>query len=200
MPLTADTLKATYARVAAGMDACAAELNAADGKVGDGDLGITLARGAREVLEQCSDLPADLGAAFLKTAQAFTKTSGSTFGTLVATGLMAAAKATRGRTEVAWSELSALLGAAGAAMSARGKANLGDKTVLDALDAVRAAVAGLDNPAAQLGAASRALDAALADFRGRPNKVGRARIFGEKTIGLDDPGMLALRRMVDALM
>lgn len=199
MPLTSDTLKKAYGRIAAGMAACAAELNAADGRLGDGDLGITLDRGSREVLEQCRELPENLGAAFLKTAQAFTRTSGSTFGTLVATGLMAAAKATQGRTSVEWRELGALLGSAGAAMAARGKAALGDKTVLDALEAVRSAVEGLDDPTAQWHAASTALDTTLAAFRGRPNKVGRARIFGEKTIGIDDPGMLALRRIVDAL-
>ena len=42
--------------------------------------------------------------ALLACAQAMTKVSGSSYGTLLATGLMAAAKATRGRTEVPWSE------------------------------------------------------------------------------------------------
>ena len=200
MPLTTGTLKAAYAKIAAKMDMCASELNALDGKVGDGDLGITMARGAREVMEQSNNLPEDLGMAFLKTAQAFTMISGSTFGTLIATGLMAAAKRTKGRTQAEWLELGALLEAAVTAMAARGKANLGDKTVLDALDAVRVAVTGLDDPQAQLAGASRAIDATLAVFRDKPNKVGRARIFAGKTVGLDDPGMVALRRVVDGLM
>jgi len=181
------------------MEASMEELNTRDGAVGDGDLGVTMSRGAREVMEQAADLPDDVGLALLKTAQAFTKTSGSTFGTLIATGLMAAAKSTKGRTDVPWGEMSALLEAAVTAMMKRGKANLGDKTVIDGLDAIRAAVAGLDDPESQVSAASDALDGALEAFRDRPNKVGRARIWADKTIGLDDPGMIALRRVVDAL-
>ena len=36
-------------------------------------------------------------------------------------------------------------------------------------------------------------------FRNRQSQVGRARIFGEKSIGLDDPGMLAFKRMFESL-
>ncbi len=199
MALTTSILKTAWTRVAAQMDACKDELNALDGAVGDGDLGITMSRGAREVVEQLDALPDDLGMAFMKTAQAFTKTSGSTFGTLIATGLMAAAKATKGRTEAPWSEMPALLTGALDAMKARGKAELGDKTVLDALAAARDAIQGKDDPAGQLAAAAAAVDATLAAFRDKPNKVGRARIFAEKTVGLDDPGMVAFRRVVDGL-
>jgi phosphoenolpyruvate---glycerone phosphotransferase subunit DhaL len=75
--------------------------------------------------------------ALLKCAQAFTKLSGSTYGTLLATGLMSAAKATKGRTEVPWSEVSSLLASALQAMAQRSGGKLGEKTVLDALEAVR---------------------------------------------------------------
>jgi dihydroxyacetone kinase-like protein len=84
-------------------------------------------------------------------------------------------------------------------MQARGKAELGDKTVLDALAAIEAATAGLDDPAAQLAAARQAVDEALGAFRGLPNKVGRARVYAERTIGIDDPGMVAMRVMLAAL-
>ncbi|WP_316978262.1 dihydroxyacetone kinase subunit L [Shumkonia mesophila] len=200
MALTTQTLKAGFARVAAKMAACAEELNALDGAVGDGDLGITMSRGSREVVEQIDSLPDDLGIAFMKTAQAFTKTSGSTFGTLIATGFMAVAKSVKGRTDLPWAEVPVLLGTAIEAMKARGKAELGDKTVLDALAAARDAIAGLDQAAQQLVAAKTAVDAALAAFRDRPNKVGRARIFADKTIGRDDPGMVAFRRVLDGLV
>jgi len=48
-------------------------------------------------------------------------------------------------------------------------------------------------------AARRGVDEALDAFRDKPNQIGRARIFAERTIGLDDPGMFALKVMVDAL-
>ena len=199
MALTTEVMKGAWSRIAVAVDGCKDELNSRDGAVGDGDLGITMSRGTREVMEQIDSLTDDVGMAFLKTAQAFTKTSASTFGTLIATGLMAAAKATKGRTEVPWTEMSALIETAVQDMMARGKANLGDKTVLDGLTAIQAAIVGLEDPGEQLAAASQAVSGALDAFRDKPNKVGRARIFADKTVGRDDPGMIALLRVVEGL-
>jgi dihydroxyacetone kinase-like protein len=84
-------------------------------------------------------------------------------------------------------------------MQARGKAELGDKTVLDALAAIEKAATGRDDPAAQLAAARQGVDEAIEAFRGQPNKVGRARVYAERTIGIDDPGMVAMRVMLAAL-
>lgn len=199
MALTTAALRDGLARIAAQMEASADELNALDGKLGDGDLGVTMVRGGRLVTEAMAELPDDVGAALMKVAQAFTKTSGSSYGTLLATGLLSAAKATRGRADIPWSEVSALLAGAFAAMQARGKADLGNKTVLDTLDAAARATEGLDDPGAILEAARRAVAETMDAFRGRPAAIGRARIFGDKSIGLDDPGMLAFRRMLDGL-
>ncbi len=58
-----------------------------------------MARGMALVAEAAPELPDDLGQALLRCAQAFTRSSGSSYGTLLATGLMAMAKATRGRTD-----------------------------------------------------------------------------------------------------
>ncbi len=199
MALTTAALKDGLGRIAAHMETVAAPLNEADGKLGDGDLGVTMVRGGRQLVEALPDLPDDVGMALMRCAQAFTKSSGSSYGTLLATGLMSAAKACRGREDVPWSEVSELLAGALAAMQARGKASLGDKTVLDTLDAVRAATADQDDPAALLTAAAMAVDETLGRFRDQPNKVGRARIFGDKSIGLDDPGMLAFKEVIAGL-
>lgn len=199
MALTTVALRQGLERIAAAMEAAADELNSADGQLGDGDLGVTMVRGGRQVMDVAPDLPDDVGTALLQCAQAFTKISGSSYGTLLATGLMSAAKATRGRTDVPWPEVSDLLAGALAAMQARGKAELGNKTVLDALDAARVATAGLDDPAAVLAAATAAAEQALDAFRDKPSQIGRARIFAAKSVGLDDPGMLAFKRMLDGL-
>ncbi len=199
MALTTRDLKAGLTRIAAAMEDAADELNTADGKLGDGDLGVTMVRGCRLVIEALPELPEDVGLALMKCAQAFTKTSGSSYGTLLATGLMSAAKATKGRTEVPWSEVGGLLGGALEAMRLRGKASLGDKTVLDAIAAAQAEIGALDDPATIAAAADTGAAAALDRYRDRANKVGRARIFGDKSIGLDDPGMLAFKRVVEAL-
>ena len=81
---------------------------------------------------------------------------------------------------------------------ARGKASLGDKTVLDVLDAAARAVDGVA-PAEMLAAARGAVEATMTRMRGQQAKIGRARIFGERSAGLDDPGMLAFREMLRAL-
>lgn len=174
-------------------------LNAADGALGDGDLGITLDRGMKAIVEQKDDLADDLGRALMQCAQAFTKTSGSSYGTLMATGLMSMAKALKGETAADASQVSDLVAGARDAMIARGKAELGNKTVLDSLDAVVQATARLEDPTAIADAAAGAVDDALDAFRDRQAQVGRARMFGEKTRGMDDPGMLAMRTIVRAL-
>ena len=199
MALTTAALKWGLGRIAAHMETVADQLNVADGKIGDGDLGVTMVRGGRHLVEALPDLPDDVGMALMRCAQAFTKSSGSSYGTLLATGLMSAAKSCGGREEVPWAEVSGLLAGALAAMRARGKAELGDKTVLDAIDDARAAAEGRDAPAALLDAAATAVDETLSRFRDQRNKVGRARIFGDKSIGLDDPGMLAFKEMIAAL-
>ncbi len=197
--LTTASLKAVLPGLAAHLEEQATFLNEADAKLGDGDLGVTMQRGGRGLVEIVDELPDDLGMAFMRCAQAFTKISGSSYGTLLATGLMAAAKACKGRQAVPWSEVSALLDGAQQAMIARGKGALGEKTVLDTLDAVRQATADLDNPDALLTAARQATEETLDQMRDQPARQGRARMFGEKSIGLDDPGMLAFRCLLEGL-
>ena len=186
-------------RVIAKLEACADELNTLDAALGDGDLGVTMVRGGRSVLAELPDLPEDLGMALLKCAQALTKLSGSTYGTLLATGLMSAAKMTKGRREVPWAEVPALLDGALNAISQRSGARLGDKTVLDALDSVCAATRGLQDPVSLVAAADQAAAAALNRFRDQPSRQGRARIFADRSVGRDDPGMVAFKRITEAL-
>jgi len=199
MTLTVTDLRAAIARLTVAMEREFDALNAADGALGDGDLGVTLTRGMRAITELSPGLPDDLGQALLACAQAFTKTSGSSYGTLMATGLMSMAKVLRGRTGVEASEVSSLIGGARDAMQARGKADLGGKTVLDSLDAMAKATSGLTDPAEVAAAAATSAATAQAEMKGRIATIGRARIFGEKTIGMDDPGMLAMTAIAGAI-
>ena len=174
-------------------------LNAADGKLGDGDLGITMTRGMAEIIAVRDDLPEDLGLAMLKCSQAFTKSSGSSYGTLMALGMMAIAKQIKGQTAVEPSELTALVAVARDQIQTRGKAEIGGKTVLDSLDAIAKQISGMTDLEDIRTAAVVAVDEALAAFRDKPATMGRARMFGEKSIGLDDPGMLAMKFIVYAI-
>jgi dihydroxyacetone kinase-like protein len=195
--ITVADLHTGLERVARAMESGAAELNAADGALGDGDLGITVSRGFGEAA--AAALPSeDIGLAFMECAKAMQRVSSSSYGTLLATAAMSAAKATKGRPSFDRTEIPDLLDGALAAMMTRGKGALGDKTVLDVLDAMSAAMR--DAPSDEYyGRALGAARSTLETFREQPNKLGRARMFGEKSIGLYDPGQLALVRIVEAL-
>lgn len=138
-----------------------------------------------------------MGAAFSALAKAAAVSTGSSLGTLVATALLTIGKESKGRTDLDGSDMPALLASAMEAMMARGKAAPGDKTILDSLDAVIKSL--IREPT--LHAAADGAQHALDDFRSKPNRIGRARMFGDKTIGIDDPGMLAFallsRRLAD---
>ena len=197
--ITTDSIKTAATKIAQLMEESADELNAADGLLGDGDLGITMVRGFREIIEVRDSLPDDVGMALFQCAKAFTKSSGSSYGTLLATGLMSVAKKKKGQQEIQVEEISALLNDALDAMKQRGKAELGDKTVLDVIAASSQAAKDQSDGSSALKAINDAVTSTIDEFRSRQSKIGRARIFSEKSIGLDDPGMLAFRKMLEAL-
>ena len=197
--ITTDSIKTAATKIAQLMEESADELNAADGLLGDGDLGITMVRGFREIIEVRDSLPDDVGMALFQCAKAFTKSSGSSYGTLLATGLMSVAKKKKGQEEIQVEEISALLDDALDAMKQRGKAELGDKTVLDVIAASSQAAKDQSDGSSVLKAINDAVTSTIDEFRSRQSKIGRARIFSEKSIGLDDPGMLAFRKMLEAL-
>ena len=197
--ITTDSIKTAATKIAQLIEESADELNAADGLLGDGDLGITMVRGFREIIEVRDSLPDDVGMALFQCAKAFTKSSGSSYGTLLATGLMSVAKKKKGQQEIQVEEISALLNDALDAMKQRGKAELGDKTVLDVIAASSQAAKDQSDGSSVLKAINDSVTSTIDEFRSRQSKIGRARIFSEKSIGLDDPGMLAFRKMLEAL-
>lgn len=195
--ITIIEIREAIVRIKEAVQRASEDLSARDGQLGDGDLGITLEKAFNRLAEIAPTLPQDLGKALSTAAAAVTKVSSSSFGTLVATGLMAAAKQTIGKTELPREALSQILKSACQKMSERGSAALGDKTVLDTIDA--AAQALESNPVDPARAVITAVDQTIALFRDRQSKIGRARIFADRSVGLDDPGMVAFRVMVGAL-
>ena len=197
--LTTETLKRCLHIMAHKMEICFDELNALDNQVGDGDIGVTMATGFKEILIIINELPDNLSESLTKCAQAFTKTCGASFGTLFATGLLAAAKEIKGEKELVWSRIPDMLSVSIEQMAQRGRSKLGDKTMLDGLSSIQKAISGIEDPDEMLKAANNATLKVLEDFKNKPCKQGRARIFADKTIGLDDPGMLVIRRLIEGL-
>jgi hypothetical protein len=170
------------------------ELNAADRELGDGDTGMTVEELVTAWSSAAPDLPEDVGEALRKLAQATRRASGSSLASVAAMALGAAGKAAAGRVALDGPGLAAALDAAAAAIGERSGAAPGDKTVLDSLLAVAAAMRAPD------GDARVAAEAALVEFRGRECRLGRARMYGARTVGRDDPGMLAAARLLRAAL
>jgi dihydroxyacetone kinase-like protein len=197
--ISTKSLQSAIKLLAQAMEEAADELNTVDGLLGDGDLGVTMIRGFRQILADLESLPEDIGMGLFQCAKAFTKSSGSSFGTLMATGMMAIAKEKKGEILIELEEVSGLFDKALKAMQMRGKASLGDKTVLDVIAAARDAAKNQTDGQAMLNSINQAINDTMKLFRNRQSQIGRARIFGEKSIGLDDPGMLAFKRMLESL-
>ena len=197
--ISTESLQSAIKQLAQSMEQSADELNTADGLLGDGDLGVTMIRGFRQIIADLETLPEDIGMAFFQCAKAFTKSSGSRYGTLLATGMIAVAKEKKGQTGIELEEVSGLFDIALEAMQKRGKASLGDKTVLDVIAAVRDAAKNQPGGQRMLDSINQAINDTMNIYRNRQSQIGRARIFGEKSIGLDDPGMLAFKRMFESL-
>ena len=192
MPITVQTLRDAVARSQARMVRLEDPLNAADALLGDGDTGSMLARVIEKMAATDLSSTTDVGAASNALARATMSATGSSLGTLLATALLTFAKSTKGRSEVPWSELSGLIGQAIEAMKARGGASLGDKTILDALHSIAQSLIGIDDATTAAHAAETGASNALEHFQPLPCKIGRARLFPEKSTGAHDPGMLAL--------
>lgn len=190
-------------RAAHELAAQAGRLNDLDQAMGDGDIGITLEK-IGVALEAYAQTPVDdIGKWLGKAGMEANKAGSSSFGTLLATALMRAGKIAQGKQELTDADLAAMLTAAAQGMQERGKASLGDKTVLDAIfpaaDAFAAAVqAGqpLPQAAAAMVAAAEAGRDAVTPLR---SKIGRASWVGERTAGLVDPGCEALVVILRAL-
>ena len=196
MPITVQTLRDAVARSDARMERLEDPLNAADALLGDGDTGSMLARVIEKMAATDLTATTDVGAAFNALARATMAATGSSLGTLLATALLTFAKSTKGRSEVPWSELSGLIEQAIEAMKARGGASLGDKTILDALHHIAQSLTGIDDASTAAHAAETGARAALEHFQPLPCKIGRARLFPEKSTGAHDPGMLALHLLL----
>lgn len=182
-------------------------LTSLDQAMGDGDTGITLSKVSNALLDYCEANPVveDFGTYLMSAGMAANKAAPSTLGTLTATALMRAGKVVKGKSQITNEDLALMFNAAVEGIQHRGKAQLGDKTLVDAIHpAGEAFVAAIDNGESLEVAGERALQAAQ---EGRDSvtplrsKIGRASWIGERTKGAVDPGcaafVIALKAVVD---
>ena len=172
------------------------EFNAADGKIGDGDLGVTILNGLEEINNNKSNFKDDMENNFMVCSQAFVKKSGSSFGTLIAFSFMNISKNLKGKTSCNHDDIINIFETALKTIQERGKTKLGDKTIADSLDLIIKKLK--DNNSNYSEVFKSATKQALENFKGKKILIGRARMFEDKTKDLDDPGMLALNRLTEA--
>jgi len=168
------------------------DFNSADGKIGDGDLGVTILHGLEEVNNNINKFSEDMSANFMLCSQAFVKKSGSSFGTLIAFSFMNISKNLKGKTECNHDDIIIIFETALKTILERGKANLGDKTIADSLNLIIKNLRDNNNYSDIFKSATKE---ALENFKGKKIKIGRARMFEDKTKNLDDPGMFALNKL-----
>lgn len=168
-------------------------LTSLDQAVGDGDLGITAGKIGEALIAYAAEEPLDdLGKYLAKAGMKVNSAAPSTMGTLLATGLMKAGNEIKGFEELDSKNLVTILNAAFQGMMDRGKAKLGDKTILDAFrpaaDAFEAAIAEENDLKTAAEKMIVAAEDGLATMTPLKSQIGRASWLGERTMGLVDPG------------
>jgi dihydroxyacetone kinase-like protein len=168
-------------------------LSELDNAIGDGDHGHNLAKGFDAVVEKVLANPdPDLGKLLQQVGMTLIATVGGAAGPLYGTAFLRMATQLAGRQEMALADLPQLLDAAIGGIKQRGKAERGEKTMLDSLipaqEALAQAVAEGKEPDAALELAAQAAEAGVAYTRSIRATKGRASYLGERSVGHQDPG------------
>jgi dihydroxyacetone kinase-like protein len=166
-------------------------LSKLDSDIGDGDHGVNMARGFNAVVSAIdSSPPADIGAAFKTVSMTLIKTVGGASGPLYGTFFLRAAAGFAGRQEIDLDTWASALEKGVQGIEQLGKAQKGDKTMLDtwlpALTALKEN--GGNGIKAALKAAADAAEEGMKATIPLQAKKGRASYLGERSIGHQDPG------------
>jgi len=174
-------------KIASALESNSAKFGELDGAAGDGDLGITAGKIADGIRIAINSLTGDLKSDLATIGKEISKAASSTFGTLFATCFIRASAAAASDADDL-TNLQKCLSAAFDGVSARGKAQLGERTLLDALHpAVEAVKNATDIKSGLAQAAIAARAGATATALMMP-KHGRAGWIGERAKGLEDAG------------
>ena len=181
------------------------ELCEFDAKMGDGDLGLTMEKGfgalPRLIRENGED--GNIGKTLMKAGMKMSGLVPSTMGTLMASGIMEGGKAIGKKGEMGPGELADFLAGFARGIAHRGKCQLGDRTILDAVDAgarkaQEACAEGADMGAMLRRAAEGAKEGVKATEDMLP-KYGKAAVFSAKAKGVPDQGAVAGQYFLEGL-
>jgi dihydroxyacetone kinase len=202
----AETVVEALAATVLVIDTHVDELGRMDAIAGDGDHGIGMQRGAHAALAAATrtrDAGAGAGSTLAAAAEAWADRAGGTSGVLWGLILDAVAARLGDAGRPASADVAAGVAAGLAAVTRHGKAQPGDKTLVDALEPFGATLsrrieAGDDLPTAWRAAAAEATRAAAATAD-LVSRLGRSRSHGAKSLGTADPGAHSLALIVTAV-
>ncbi|MET0256042.1 MAG: dihydroxyacetone kinase subunit DhaL [Luteibacter sp.] len=196
---------ASLRAIVVALEAAEDELTALDSVVGDGDIGLSLARGARAVDEALPGLDGEHPAAALQTLAGILRrvlggTSGPLYAVFVLRAATTLAEARDAGDARAWA---AAFRAGCEAVQTLGGGKAGDRTMLDAMlpaaDAIDAAVARGAGARDIALAAAAAADAGVEATKAMRPRLGRSAYLGERTQGHADPGAFAVALWLKAI-
>ena len=175
-----------------------------DAVVGDGDFGYSLARGFEIVHQDWSSYDrTDPGVFLTKIAMALSARIGGTSGPIWGTAILRMGSALKGKPEFTADDVVAGLRKAVEGIQTRGKAELGDKTLLDALvpaiDTLQAKAEQGASPAEIVQAMAATARQAADDTKNLQARRGRASYTGERSIGSVDAGAMAIAVILEQL-
>ena len=177
------------------------QLTRLDAAIGDGDHGINIDRGMQAALAKLDGLPdGDIGNLLKTVGMTLVSTVGGAGGPLYGTLFLQLGLKTAGKSELDAADWAEALDAAVSGVQQRGKAESGDKTMIDALVPAREAfTAALAEGASFADALRRSADAAEEGMRATVPLVarkGRASYLGERSAGHQDPGATSSHLLV----
>ena len=173
-----------------------------DAVMGDADFGVSLATGFQAVIDQWDALDrSSIGAFLTKVSMIISSKVGGCSGPIWGTAFMRAGIKSKGKESVTLADLVEMSRSAIEGIKARGGAELGDKTLLDAVAPATESLAkhaqkSEHNILEALEDASKAATEAIEGTRKWEAKRGRQSFTGERSIGTVDPGIVAVATMV----
>jgi dihydroxyacetone kinase phosphoprotein-dependent L subunit len=176
-----------------------------DSYAGDADFGVSLASGFRAIEQEWNELDrSSIGSFLLKISMVISRNVGGCSGPIWGTAFMRAGALSKDRTTITLDDLDKMLTASIEGIQKRGGAQLGDKTLLDALATIRDIVhehASDPNADARevLQRATEVANEAIERTRGLVAKRGRQQFTGDRSIGTPDPGIVAIATMMNDL-
>lgn len=196
MSLNGQQIKQIIFKIAQMIDENKMYLTELDAAIGDGDHGINMSKGFQAVIDKIKDDNGDnIGDMLKKVSMALIANVGGASGPLYGTAFMKAGMWVGNRREISIEDYYNMLLEALNGIKARGRASIGEKTMVDSLEpAINELKISIDNKFNELECLEKMVNSAKLGMENTKNIVatkGRASYLGERSIGHLDPGAVS---------